>query len=137
MNQCVSNFILYPLSFFLKPPMAPNGIHQAYTAAKIVRLNLYMPMAMRQKTKGRKQNPPRCTIPSSPQAIRCLINKVRPPIPHCFLRSIESRPHSSQYQRLWLPFRTTCLICRSATRAHKVAHVSALCELPSPDVPLL
>ena len=58
------------------------------TRCKIVkRLNLYMQMAMRQKQKAEKKRS--CTIPSSPQEIRCLTNKVMTMHPALFHPILE------------------------------------------------
>jgi len=117
------------------------------TRCKIVkRLNLYMPMAMRQKQKAEKKRS--CTIPSSPQEIRCLTNKVMTmhpalfhPIlehPACgFLGLLAVSRHLKSQDLILLkakraPFQAACLLLQVSHTSTQGCPCFSMCKITTP-----
>ena len=122
------------------------------TRCKIVkRLNLYMPMAMRQKQKAEKKRS--CTIPSSPQEIRCLTNKVMTmhpalfhPIlehPACgFLGLLAVSRHLKSQDLILLkakraPFQAACLLLQVSHTSTQGCPCFSMCKLPPLNASIL
>jgi hypothetical protein len=125
-----------------------SGLHHITVLSsrcKIVkRLNLYKPMAMRQKQKAEKKRS--CTIPSSPQATRCLTNKVMtthpalfPPIlahPACgFVGPLAVSRHLNSQDLILLktkraPFHDSMLALQVSHTSTQVCPCFSMCKLP-------
>jgi len=154
MNQCVSNYSFSTLSLFsynhqwlkmafIMPTPHNNTKHPLQNCQKTESLHAN---GNETKTKGRKKRS--CTIPSSPQEIRCLTNKVMTmhpalfhPIlehPACgFLGLLAVSRHLKSQDLILLkakiaPFQAACLLLQVSHTSTQGCPCFSMCKITTP-----